>query len=70
MFDQLVAADRIPNRHYHSENHVVACLECLANHQDLAIRPNEIEIALWFDNAIYDTHRSDNVLVSVLDATA
>ena len=46
LFSQLVEAYREPNRQYHGENHIVACLECLADHLDLAIGPNEIEQAI------------------------
>ncbi len=63
-FAELIAAYDEPGRHYHDTRHIDACLEALTLHGDLAERVHEVAIALWFHDAIYDTHRSDNEVES------
>ena len=58
--DALLAAYREPDRHYHTLQHLHECIECLAACGDLAQRPAEVEIALWFHDAVHDVHRDDN----------
>jgi predicted metal-dependent HD superfamily phosphohydrolase len=60
LFAELAAAYDAPARHYHTRHHVAACLRDLERWHDLAERPNEIALALWFHDAVYDTHRDDN----------
>jgi predicted metal-dependent HD superfamily phosphohydrolase len=48
------------NRFYHNRQHIAECLSLLDEHQGWVEKPSEIAIALWFHDAIYDTHRSDN----------
>ncbi len=59
-FDQLVAAYGDTRRHYHTFDHVLDCLEVLDRFSQLATEPEEIEIALWFHDAVYDTSGGDN----------
>ncbi len=59
-FDKLSVAYREPGRHYHTDRHVSACLKQLDEHRALARNPAAVEVALWFHDAIYDTHRGDN----------
>jgi predicted metal-dependent HD superfamily phosphohydrolase len=47
-------------RHSHSAAHVADCLGHVAALHDVAERPAEIEVAIWFHDAVYDTHRADN----------
>lgn len=49
-----------PHRCYHSLAHVDALLRELAHWRDLARAPRLVEAAIWFHDAIYDTHRDDN----------
>ena len=60
LFEALIAAYREPHRRYHTVQHLEECF----HHFDLiragAEEPAEIELALWFHDAIYDTRRHDN----------
>lgn len=49
-----------PHRHYHTVRHLEECFEAYAPARSTAERPGEVELALWFHDAIYDTHRHDN----------
>ena len=51
-------------RHYHTLEHLGACLRELERSRDLAQQPAEVELALWFHDAVYRTYRSDNELRS------
>ena len=66
LFDRLAELYRSPGRHYHTDVHVTECLRALDGHRDLAERPDEVELAIWFHDAIYDTRRSDNEDASAL----
>ena len=60
LLSTLEAAYTEPHRHYHTLQHLE---ECFAHFEDLkhfALRPDEVEIALWFHDAVYDTRRQDN----------
>lgn len=59
IFTALAAAYDEGTRYYHTRAHIDACLSQLDVYRDLARNPAEIEIALWFHDAIYDTHRHD-----------
>ncbi|MHC4892317.1 MAG: HD domain-containing protein [Planctomycetota bacterium] len=60
LFAELARLYRSPERHYHSDVHVAECLRALDEHRELAERPEEVELAIWFHDAIYDTGRDDN----------
>lgn len=60
LFAALAELYRDPGRHYHSDAHVAECLRALDAHRDLAERPEEVELAIWFHDAVYDTRRADN----------
>jgi predicted metal-dependent HD superfamily phosphohydrolase len=47
-------------RHYHTLSHLEACLRELDAVLELAVRPAEVELALWFHDAIYRSWRRDN----------
>lgn len=47
-------------RHYHTLSHLEACLRELDGARELAVRPAEVELALWFHDAVYRSWRRDN----------
>ncbi|TLD72620.1 N-methyl-D-aspartate receptor NMDAR2C subunit [Phragmitibacter flavus] len=62
VFDQLYRAYSETHRHYHNLQHLSECLSELE-----AVRPalpqheiHAVEMALWFHDAVYDTHAADN----------
>ncbi len=63
-FDALIAAYAEKHRYYHTFEHVRACLNHLDKTHDLARYPHEIELALWFHDAIYKSYSKDNELKS------
>src|SRR5690606_3199839 len=48
------------DRHYHSMSHVEDLLRLAERHADLIDDAAEMEAAIWFHDAILDTHRNDN----------
>ncbi|CAM2065413.1 hypothetical protein SCOR_08535 [Sulfidibacter corallicola] len=64
LFEALVKAYTEPHRAYHDLSHVSACLTALDEARDLAQDPKQVEIAIWFHDAIYRTTGSDNELKS------
>lgn len=59
-YEQLLARYSEPHRHYHTLQHLGECLAMFDSVRGLPEHPDEVELALWFHDAIYDTHRSDN----------
>ena len=55
---------RESQRHYHTVQHLDECFARWPEIRSHAARPAEVELALWFHDAIYDTHRSDNEALS------
>lgn len=49
-----------PFRYYHDLYHIDYCLNKLEDVKDLLKNRHEVEVAIWFNDAIYDSRRSDN----------
>jgi predicted metal-dependent HD superfamily phosphohydrolase len=60
VFNQLVGAYSERHRHYHTLQHLRECLAHCEAGASLARRPAEVELALWFHDAVYDPQRDDN----------
>jgi predicted metal-dependent HD superfamily phosphohydrolase len=64
LFEALLAAYNEPQRHYHSQQHLAECLAHFDQAQHLAEHSGEVEIALWFHDAIYDVRGKSNERLS------
>jgi predicted metal-dependent HD superfamily phosphohydrolase len=63
-FDVLVAAYSEPNRAYHNMDHISECLCLFDSYNFMAENPDEVEIAIWCHDVVYDTRTNDNELRS------
>ncbi len=63
-YASLMEAYSEKHRHYHNIDHVTACLRHLDEVAAQADKPHEIELALWFHDAIYNPFSSSNELDS------
>ena len=66
LYEQVLARYAEPQRHYHTPHHLDECFAQLDGARELAERPAEVELALWFHDAIYDPKRHDNEALSAI----
>ena len=59
-WQQLATHYNEPHRHYHTLDHVAACLGWLDHYRHLAADPLCLELALWAHDVIYDPRATDN----------
>lgn len=64
VFEELLARYQEAHRAYHTREHLEECLRLLDEVWDQCDHPEEVAIALWFHDAIYQPRRSDNELAS------
>jgi len=64
VFDALCARHAEPQRYYHTLDHVAACLSGLDHNASAADHVEEVELALWYHDAVYDPKRPDNEALS------
>jgi predicted metal-dependent HD superfamily phosphohydrolase len=60
LYQKLISCYLEPHRKYHTLQHLRECFSHLSEIKFLAAHPHEIEIALWFHDAIYDTRGKNN----------
>lgn len=58
--EEVLARYAEPQRHYHTQQHLGECLTAFDGARESAERPHEVELALWFHDAVYDVKRHDN----------
>ena len=63
-YESLVTAYAQSHRRYHTAAHIDACLSELDTAAALAQFPAEVEVALWFHDAVYVPGASDNERLS------
>jgi predicted metal-dependent HD superfamily phosphohydrolase len=63
-FDQLRQRYDEPHRAYHTREHLEHCLSLLAGARSQCEHPDEVALALWFHDAIYEPLRSGNEAAS------
>ena len=59
-FEALTQAYAEPQRFYHNQVHIQAVLAHFDSVHALARQPEEVELAIWFHDAIYDPHSASN----------
>ena len=57
---RLLAAYREPQRRYHTLQHLAECIAQFEPVRDRAEAAGEVELALWFHDAVYDVRSHDN----------
>ncbi len=64
IFEELLQAYQQPHRAYHTLDHIQDCLVQFDSARHIAEFPNEVELALWCHDVIYDPHAADNEVQS------
>jgi predicted metal-dependent HD superfamily phosphohydrolase len=49
-----------PRRSYHNAQHIMECLKHLDRVREMLEHPDEVEVALWFHDVIYDSRSKTN----------
>ena len=58
--EALLARYREPARAYHTTRHLEECFAQFDLARGLAAEPGEVQLALWFHDAVYDTRSAEN----------
>jgi len=70
LYELLINRYNEPQRAYHTLVHLKECFAWLEHVRPLAQRPAELELALWFHDAIYNPRHADNEIQSAMLAAA
>ncbi len=62
--DRLIACYNEPHRRYHTLQHLHECIQILDPLLAIAAYPGEVEVALWFHDAVYRVQNQDNEIQS------
>jgi predicted metal-dependent HD superfamily phosphohydrolase len=60
LYQELIGRYSEPHRRYHTIQHLDECFARLDEARDLAGRIHEVELALWFHDAVYGTRNQNN----------
>jgi predicted metal-dependent HD superfamily phosphohydrolase len=60
LFADIVSRYEEPHRFYHTGQHLAECFERWSELRQQADHPAEVEVALWFHDAVYNTHSESN----------
>ena len=60
VLEELISAYASPDRFYHNLTHIEDCLSIFDQTSYLARYAEEVELAIWFHDSVYDTRRNDN----------
>jgi len=64
IFDEISRRYREPQRAYHTLDHIQDCLRQFDQVRDRTEHADEIELALWCHDVVYESHADDNELQS------
>ncbi len=59
-YQELIKAYDDPNRYYHNLEHLAAILSTIETLAAHAVRPDLVQLAAWFHDAVYDSRAADN----------
>lgn len=69
-FQSLCSRYAEPHRHYHTLEHVAACLQWLDEVREAVPDPAAVEMALWFHDVVYNARKQNNEFISAEYAVA
>jgi predicted metal-dependent HD superfamily phosphohydrolase len=64
LFTGILSRYAEPHRFYHTRQHLEECFEKWSDLRGQADHPAEVDVALWFHEAVYDTQNDSNELRS------
>ena len=70
IFDDVIALYSAPDRFYHNLSHLEDCFQTFKLAEPIAIHPNEVALAIWFHDAIYDSQGHENEQKSAIWAAS
>ena len=63
-YERLMQHWREPHRRYHTVEHLQECLDAFDDAAELAVKPGEVELAIWYHDAVYEIGVDCNELKS------